>query len=264
MRMSHLFGRTLRETPAEAELVSQQLALRAGLVRSLGVGLYAYLPLGWRVVRRIETILREELEALSAQELRMPVLLPAEFGQATGRCEAAGLDLLRVRDRNRREYALGAGYDEAIAELARREVRSYRDLPRMVYQIGGRIRDEVRPRGGLLHAREALVLDAFSLHTDAADLEAFYPQVVAAYGRAFERCGRRTANALHSTRIGMGTWRSTRSAAMQSRPSRCPSIVSIACVPAMGTSLCPKGTKTTRRPPRSAFPGWTLRRGKTN
>jgi len=186
--MSQLFGDTLREPPADAKLTSHQLALRAGLVRFLGAGLYSYLPLGYRVARKIEAILREEMDGIDAQEMLMPVLHPAELWRATGRWDSVGPALMRVRDRAGRDYALAMTHEEVVAELARREVRSYRDLPRVVYHIQTKVRDEPRPRGGLLRVREFRMKDAYSLDTDAAGLDAFYPRMLAAYQRIFARC----------------------------------------------------------------------------
>jgi prolyl-tRNA synthetase len=188
MKMSQLFGHTLREPPAGSELASHQLALRAGLIRSLGSGIYSYLPLGWRVARKIEAIMREEMDAIGAQEMLMPVLNPAELWQATGRWESIGPAMVRVQDRAGREYALAMTHEEVVAELARREVQSYRDLPRVIYHIQTKMRDEPRPRGGLLRVREFRMKDAYSLHADADDLDSFYPQMIAAYHRIFARC----------------------------------------------------------------------------
>ncbi|MEE8391485.1 MAG: proline--tRNA ligase [Anaerolineae bacterium] len=188
MRMSQLFGRTLRESPAGAELISHQLALRAGLVRFLGSGLYSYLPLGWRVARKIETILHEEMKAIDAQEMLMPVMHPAELWQATGRWESVGPALMRLQDRSGRDYVLAMTHEEVVTELARREVQSYRDMPRVIYHIQTKIRDEPRPRGGLLRVREFRMKDAYSLDTDTDGLDAFYPRIIAAYHRIFARC----------------------------------------------------------------------------
>jgi prolyl-tRNA synthetase len=190
MKLSQLFGHTLREPPADAELTSHQLALRAGMVRFLGAGICTYLPLGWRVVRKIETILREEMDALGAQEMLMPVLHPAELWQATGRWESMGPALARMRDSSGRDYALATPYGngEVVAELARREVRSYRDLPRVIYHIQTTVRDEPRPRGGLLRVRECRMKDAYSLDADASGLDALYRRVLTAYERIFARC----------------------------------------------------------------------------
>ena len=188
MKMSQHFWRTLREPPADAEMISHQLALRAGLVRFLGAGLYSYLPLGWRVARKIETILRQEMDALGAQEMLMPVMHPAELWRATGRWYSIGPALVRVRDRSGRDYALAMTHEEVVVELARREVQSYRDLPRVVYHIQTKVRDEPRPRGGLLRVREFRMKDAYSLDADADGLDAFYTRILAAYQRFFARC----------------------------------------------------------------------------
>ena len=188
MRISQLFGHTLREPPADAQLTSHQLALRAGLVRFLGAGLYSYLPLGYRVVRKIETILRQEMDALGAQEMLMPVMHPAELWKATGRWYSVGPALVRVRDRSGRDYALAMTHEEVVVELTRREVQSYRNLPRVVYHIQTKVRDEPRPRGGLLRVREFRMKDAYSLDADSDGLNAFYPRILAAYQRIFARC----------------------------------------------------------------------------
>jgi len=189
LRMSQVFGRTLREAPAGTELASHKLALRAGLVRFLGAGLYSYLPLGWRVAQRIEGILHEEMEALGAQEMKMPVLHPAELWKATGRWESVGPALMSVKDRSGREYALAMTHEEVVADLARQEILSYRDLPKVIYHIQTKVRDEPRPRGGLLRVREFRMKDAYSLDADAEGLDAFYPRIIEAYERIFERCG---------------------------------------------------------------------------
>jgi prolyl-tRNA synthetase len=188
MKMSQLFGHTLREAPAGTEMTSHVLALRAGLVRFLGSGLYSYLPLGWRVARKIESVLREEMDALGAQEMLMPVLHPAELWQATGRLGSVGPALMQVQDQSGRDYVLAMTHEEVVAELARREVHSYRDLPRVVYHIQTKVRDEQRPRGGLLRVREFRMKDAYSLHPDADDINAFYPRMIEAYERIFARC----------------------------------------------------------------------------
>jgi prolyl-tRNA synthetase len=189
MRLSQLFGQTLRQAPADTELASHQLALRAGLVRFLGAGIYSYLPLGWRVARNIETIFREEMDALGAQEMLMPVLNPAALWQATGRWDSVGPALVRLQDRGGRDYALAMTHEEVVADLARREILSYRDLPRIIYHIQTKVRDEARPRGGLLRVREFRMKDAYSLHADTNGLDETYGQIVAAYERIFGRCG---------------------------------------------------------------------------
>ncbi len=189
MRMSQLFGRTLRQAPAEAEMVSHQLALRAGLARQIGAGIYAYLPMGWRVIRRLEAIIREEMDAIGGQEMRMPVVNPAELWQASGRWTLMGAEMLRFRDRAGRDLTLSMTAEELVAELARREIETYRQLPRLVYHFQTKFRDEPRPRGGLIRLREFTMKDAYSFHADAADLDAFYPKTYGAYLRIFERVG---------------------------------------------------------------------------
>jgi prolyl-tRNA synthetase len=188
LRMSQIFGRTLREAPTGTELTSHKLAVRAGLVRFIGAGLYSYLPLGWRVARKIERILDEEMEAIGVLEMKMPVLHPAELWKATGRWDSVGPALMRVTDRGDREYALAMTHEEVVAWLARQEILSYRDLPKAVYHIQTKLRDEPRPRGGLLRVREFRMKDAYSLDVDEAGLDAFYPKAIRAYERIFERC----------------------------------------------------------------------------
>lgn len=189
MRMSVLFGRTTRETPADAEMSSHQLLLRAGMIRPLGTGIYTYLPLGWRVMVKIETILRQEMDAIGVQELLMPVAHPAEVWQASGRWDQVDETMLRFRDRTGHDMALAMTHEEVVAQLLQREIESYRQLPAAVYQIQLKFRDERRSRGGLVRAREFTMKDAYSMHADQADLEAFYPHMLAAYRRIFSRCG---------------------------------------------------------------------------
>ena len=194
MRISRLFGRTLREAPADAELASHQLALRAGLIRQLAAGIYSYLPLGWRVVRKIEDIMRQEMDAIGAQEMLMPVVNPAEIWRATGRYDAPapGPALLRFQDRSRHDMVLAMTHEEVIADLLRTEVSSYRQLPLVLYHIQTKFRDEPRARGGLVRTREFTMKDAYSCHADADSLDAFYPQVRRAYDNIFRRCNVRT------------------------------------------------------------------------
>jgi prolyl-tRNA synthetase len=189
VRLSRLFGSTLREIPTEAQMTSHRLLLRAGMIRQEATGIYAYLPLGWRVLRKIEGILREEMNAIGGQEMRMPSAQPAELWQQTGRYSEAGPVLARFRDRTLRELVLGITHEEVITYLAQREIRSYRQLPFMVYQIQTKFRDEPRSRGGLIRAREFTMKDAYSFHADQADLDAYYPQMFQAYESAFRRCG---------------------------------------------------------------------------
>jgi prolyl-tRNA synthetase len=194
MRFSKLFGRTLREAPSDAELVSHQLALRAGLIRQLAAGIYSYLPLGWRVVRKIEDIMRQEMDAIGAQEMLMPVVNPAEIWRATGRYDAPapGPTLLRFRDRAKHDMVLAMTHEEVVADLLRSEVSSYRQLPLAVYHIQTKFRDEPRPRGGLIRTREFTMKDAYSCHTDGESLDAFYPHMRQAYESVFRRCHVRT------------------------------------------------------------------------
>ena len=189
MRMSALFGRTLRETPADAEMISHQLLLRAGMIRPLGVGIYSYLPLGWRVLHKIEAIMRQEMDGIGAQEVLMPVVHPAEVWQSSGRWSTIDDSLLRFRDRTGHEMALAMTHEEVVAGLLRREIDSYRRLPVTIYHIQSKFRDELRSRGGLIRVREFLMKDAYSAHSDEADLETYYPRVLQAYKRIFSRCG---------------------------------------------------------------------------
>jgi prolyl-tRNA synthetase len=186
--MSRLFGRTLRETPADAEMISHQYLLRAGMIRALGAGIYTYMPLGWRVLHKIEEILRAEMDAIGGQELLMPVVNPAEVWQASGRWDAVDETLLRFRDRTGHDMVLAMTHEEVVADLIRREIDSYRQLPVVVYHIQTKFRDERRARGGLIRVREFIMKDAYSVHADVADLEAFYPTMIAAYRNVFARC----------------------------------------------------------------------------
>jgi prolyl-tRNA synthetase len=169
-------------------MMSHQLLLRAGFIRPLATGIFSYLPLGWRALRKMERILREEMERIACQEVHLPVVQPAELWQRTGRWEEIGPELAHLRDRTDRDLVLAMTHEEVVADLVRQEVRSYRDLPRMIYQIQTKFRDEPRPRGGLVRAREFTMKDAYSCHTHSADLDAFYLQIYAAYERVFSRC----------------------------------------------------------------------------
>ncbi|MBI2941672.1 MAG: proline--tRNA ligase [Chloroflexi bacterium] len=189
MRFSRLFGRTLRQAPAEAETANHKLLLRAALIRQVSAGVYSFLPLGWRVARKVEAIIRDEMDRIDGQEILMPVLNPAELWQESGRWSTIGPELIRLRDRADREFVLAMTHEEIVTDLARREVRSYRQLPFMLYQIQTKIRDEARPRGGLVRLREFLMKDAYSFHPDTADLDAFYPTIYQAYVNVFRRCG---------------------------------------------------------------------------
>lgn len=189
MRYSGLFGKTRRDAPAGTDTASAALLIRAGFVRQLGAGIHSYLPLGWRSIRKIERIIREEMERIDCHELAMPVVHPADLWQETGRWYDIGDELVRFTDRGEREMVLAMTHEEVATDLVRREVRSYRQLPVQFFQIQTKFRDEPRPRAGLLRGREFLMKDAYSFHTDRDDLQRFYDDCHRAYLRAFARCG---------------------------------------------------------------------------
>lgn len=189
MRQSTLLLPTLREAPAEAEAVSHKFLLRAGFIRQLAAGIYTYLPLGWRVLRKVENIVREEMDRAGAQELLMPAMQPAELWQESGRYQVYGPELIRLSDRNHREFALGPTHEEVITTLVRNEVRSYRKLPMNLYQIQTKFRDERRPRFGLLRGREFVMKDAYSFDMDWEGLDKSYWSMYNAYTQIFSRCG---------------------------------------------------------------------------
>lgn len=189
MRLSRLFARTLREDPAEAEVASHRLLLRAAFIRKTGAGIYTTMPLGLRTMNKIERIVREEMDAAGSQELRMPIVLPAEPWKATGRYDAYGDVMFRLRDRHDREFILGPTQEEVVAELAQHELPSYRDLPANVYQVEWKYRDEFRPRYGLLRGREFLMKDAYSLDRDEDGMRESYRVMYEAYRRVFDRLG---------------------------------------------------------------------------
>jgi len=189
MRLSKLFTKTLREAPAEAETVSHQLLLRAGMIHQIGAGIYSYLPLGWRVLRQIEHIIREELDKIGGQELMMPVLQPFELWEKTQRHYSFGKSLFTLTDRRERKLCLGPTHEEVITELVRHQVRSYRDLPLLLYQIQTKFRDEPRPRGGLLRVREFPMMDLYSFDTDEETLGQSYQKMIQAYKTIYDRCG---------------------------------------------------------------------------
>jgi prolyl-tRNA synthetase len=191
MRLSAYPIANLKEVPAEADVVSHQLMLRAGLIRRLAAGLYTWLPMGLRTLRKIETIVREEMNRAGALEVLMPTVQPAELWQESGRWSEFGPELLRLKDRHDREYVYGPTHEEVITDLARRELRSYRQLPVNLYQIQLKFRDEIRPRFGVMRAREFIMKDAYSFHADEASLDAGYRAMREAYTRIFTRCGLR-------------------------------------------------------------------------
>ncbi len=189
MRTSRYLIATLKETPSDAEVVSHQLLLRAGMIRKLAAGLYNWLPLGLRVLRKVERIVREEMDRAGAQEVLMPAVQPAELWEESGRWDQFGPELLRFTDRHDRPFCLGPTHEEVITDLIRHEIRSYRQLPANFYQIQSKFRDEVRPRFGIMRAREFLMKDSYSFHMDAASLEETYREMYAAYSRIFDRLG---------------------------------------------------------------------------
>jgi prolyl-tRNA synthetase len=189
MRYSQMFIPTLREVPAEAEIVSHKLMLRAGLMRKLASGIYSFLPLGYRVFRKVEQIVREEMDRSGAQELLMSALLPAEYYQASGRWDVFGPEMFRMKDRNGRDFCLGPTHEEIFTETVKNETRSYRSLPMTLYQIQTKYRDERRPRFGVMRCREFVMKDAYSFDRDEAGLDLSYKKMYEAYRRIFDRCG---------------------------------------------------------------------------
>src|ERR1700747_2557514 len=189
MRLSQYPINTVKETPAEAEVVSHQLMLRAGLIRRLAAGLYSWLPLGLRVLQKVERIIREEMNRAGAFELVMPVIQPAELWQESGRWTKYGPELLRIKDRHQRDFVAGPTHEEVITDIARRELKSYRQLPVNFYQIQTKFRDEIRPRFGVMRAREFIMKDASSFHIDQPSLQEGYRAMYDAYTRIFTRTG---------------------------------------------------------------------------
>src|SRR5919109_4379444 len=191
MRRSQLFLPTIRDVPAEAEVISHQLMLRAGMIRRVAAGIYSYLPLGYRVIQKVSQILREEMNRAGGQEVLLPALQPGELWQESGRWEVYGKELMRLKDRHERDFCLGPTHEEVITDLVRREIRSYRQLPLMLYQIQTKFRDEIRPRFGLMRGREFVMKDAYSFDRDDAGADVSYRKMYDAYGAIFSRCGLR-------------------------------------------------------------------------
>ncbi|MBI4125402.1 MAG: proline--tRNA ligase [Deltaproteobacteria bacterium] len=189
MRYSRMLIPTLREAPKDAEVVSHQLMLRAGYIRKLAAGVYTYLPLCFRVLKKIERIVREEMTAAGAQELLLPIVMPAELWKETGRWDYYGKELLRIKDRHERDFCFGPTHEEAITDLVRSELRSWRDLPKNLFQIQTKFRDEIRPRFGLMRGREFIMKDAYSFDVDEASARKTYARMVEAYEKIFSRCG---------------------------------------------------------------------------
>ncbi|MDR5898827.1 proline--tRNA ligase [Halomonas vilamensis] len=189
MRASQLLIATLKETPADAEVISHQLMLRAGMIRRLTSGLYTWLPLGLRTLRKVETIVREEMNRAGAQEVLMPAVQPAELWQESGRWEEYGPELLRLKDRHERDYCVGPTHEEVITDLVRKEIASYKQLPVNFYQIQTKFRDEIRPRFGVMRSREFIMKDAYSFHLDEDSLKNTYQDMYDAYSQIFTRLG---------------------------------------------------------------------------
>ena len=189
MRMSQLVGRRIKEDPKDAKTVSHKFLIRGGYVRPVSAGIYSLLPLGKRIVDKIEAIIREEMNKIDGQEVLMPVVLPADLWQESGRYDSVGEELLRFKDRNGKAMLQAMTHEEAVVQLARTELTSYKQLPAMLYQIQTKYRDEARPRAGMIRVREFTMKDAYSFHTDQADLERYYQRVHEAYVRIFQRLG---------------------------------------------------------------------------
>ena len=189
MRVSQFFISTLKEAPAEAELISHKLMLRAGLIKRLGSGLYTWMPLGLRILRKIENVVREEMNNSGAIEVLMPAIQPAELWQETGRWDLFGPQMLKIKDRHKHDFCFGPTHEEIITDIARREIKSYRQLPLNFFQIQTKFRDEIRPRFGVMRAREFLMKDAYSFHTDASSLAQTYQLMYETYSRIFTRLG---------------------------------------------------------------------------
>ena len=187
--MSRLYAPTLKEDPAEAELASHRQLLRAGMIRKTAAGLYSYLPLAWRSIRKIEDVIRDEMEAIGAQEMMVPILTPAELWEQSGRYNAYGPELMRLSDRHDRDFCLGPTHEESFTDLVRNELRSYKQLPVTLYQIQDKFRDEMRPRFGLMRGREFIMKDAYSFSATQESLHEVYEDQKAAYARIAERCG---------------------------------------------------------------------------
>ena len=189
MRASQFLLSTLKETPSDAEVVSHRLMLRAGMIRQLARGIYTWMPLGLRVLRKAEQVVREEMNAAGAIELLMPAVQPAELWQESKRWAEYGPELLRIKDRHQRDFCFGPTHEEVVSDVVRQEVKSYRQLPLNLYQIQTKFRDEIRPRFGVMRAREFMMKDAYSFHADKASLDETYRAMYDCYSRIFTRLG---------------------------------------------------------------------------
>ena len=188
-KMSNTYAPTLKEDPVEAELASHKLLLRAGMIRRASAGLYSYLPLAWRSIMKIESVIREEMEAIGAQEMLVPMIVPGEMWQESGRWDVYGPELLRMRDRHERDLVVGPTHEETFTDLIKNELRSYKQLPMTLYQIQDKFRDEIRPRFGLMRGREFIMKDAYSFDATVEGMQRTYEDQKGAYGRICERCG---------------------------------------------------------------------------
>ncbi|MDO8384952.1 MAG: proline--tRNA ligase, partial [Polaromonas sp.] len=191
MKASQFFISTLKEAPADAEVVSHQLMMRAGMIKKLGAGIYNYMPMGLRVIRKVEAIVRDEMNRAGAVEMTMPVIQPAELWQETGRFEKMGPELLRIKDRHGRDFVVQPTSEEVITDVVRQDIKSYKQLPKNLYQIQTKFRDERRPRFGLMRGREFIMKDAYSFDRDQSAAKASYQVMAAAYRRIFDRFGLR-------------------------------------------------------------------------
>ena len=189
MYYSKLLIPTLKESPADAEVISHKLMVRAGMIRQLAAGIYSILPLGLRVLKKVENIIREEMDQIGGQEVFLPSIQPAELWKESKRWDFYGKELLRIKDRHDRKFCYGPTHEEVITDIVRKEIKSYRQLPLILYQIQTKFRDEVRPRFGIMRGREFLMKDAYSFHTDEVDTQKTYAQMATAYAKIFKRCG---------------------------------------------------------------------------
>src|SRR6059058_2952266 len=189
MRASQFLISTLKEAPADAEVASHKLMMRAGMIKKLGAGIYTYMPMGLRVIRKVEAIVREEMDRAGAVECAMPVIQPAELWQESGRFEKMGPELLRIQDRHERDFIVQPTSEEVVTDIARQELRSYKQLPKNLYQVQTKFRDERRPRFGLMRGREFIMKDAYSFDRDVAAAKKSYEGMAQAYHRIFTRCG---------------------------------------------------------------------------
>ncbi|MBT4884958.1 MAG: proline--tRNA ligase, partial [Legionellales bacterium] len=191
MLASNFFIQTKKETPADAEIISHQLMLRAGLIKKLSSGIYSYLPIGLRILRKVENIIRQELNSTGAMEIMMPSIQPASLWKETNRWDSTGAELLKIKDRHNRDFCFGPTHEEVITDIIRKEVSSYKQLPLVLYQIQTKFRDEIRPRFGVMRSREFIMKDAYSFHKDEESLEETYDSMYEAYTRIFQRLGLR-------------------------------------------------------------------------